>query len=380
MRAVALIDGDHAPAVVRDALARLPYEVVGVILAGGGEKLRPGEGYGVPLLEGFGEAELVLDLADEPVMTPEARASWAARALAAGLPYQGPDFRFDPPRLEPLDVPSLAIIGTGKRVGKTALAVHLARLLGGGCSLAVVCMGRGGPTEPCLRERPPTLEELRALSRAGAHAASDYLEVSLLAGVPTVGCARVGGGLLGAVASTNVVEAARLACARRPDLLLVDASGAAVPPLAVDRRILVAGPGHELDSGFGLYRRALADLVVAVGCERPGALTARLRLAPQGALEGRVAVFSAGASDVSHLEADVVHVSTSLGDRAALAAELARLDADTYLTELKGAAIELVAEDAFARGRALVFAGNEVVADGLDEALRELVPADALAA
>ncbi len=40
MRAVALIDGEHSADVVRRALLELPYEWVGAILAGGGEKLQ----------------------------------------------------------------------------------------------------------------------------------------------------------------------------------------------------------------------------------------------------------------------------------------------------------------------------------------------------
>lgn len=87
MRAVALIDGEHAPDVVRRALLELPYEWIGAILAGGSEKLREGEGYGVPLLEDFGDAEAVVDLSDEPVLGPDARFAWASRALAAGLTY-----------------------------------------------------------------------------------------------------------------------------------------------------------------------------------------------------------------------------------------------------------------------------------------------------
>src|SRR5581483_946586 len=78
MRAVALIDGDHLPEVVRDALHELPYDFVGAILAGGSEKLRPGADYGVPLVDGFGDAELVVDLSDEPVLGPEERFRWAS--------------------------------------------------------------------------------------------------------------------------------------------------------------------------------------------------------------------------------------------------------------------------------------------------------------
>jgi len=38
--ALALIDGEHYPPVVRDALKALPYEFVCCVNMGGGEKLR----------------------------------------------------------------------------------------------------------------------------------------------------------------------------------------------------------------------------------------------------------------------------------------------------------------------------------------------------
>ena len=135
MRAVAVIDGEHYASVVRDAHVELPYDVVACVLVGGTEKLRGGEDYGVPLVSSLDEAileyapDVVLDLSDEPVLGPPARFRLAARALALGVPYEGADFRFDPPRFETIATPSLAVIGTGKRVGKTAVTGHVARLL-----------------------------------------------------------------------------------------------------------------------------------------------------------------------------------------------------------------------------------------------------------
>jgi cyclic 2,3-diphosphoglycerate synthase len=374
VKAVALIDGEHFPEVVKDALAELPYEWVGAILVGGTEKLRGGADYGVPLLNSFGDAEVVVDLSDEPVLGPEDRFRWASRALAAGLPYLGADFRFDPPRFEEFDVPSIAVIGAGKRVGKTAVAAHLATLLARDRDVMVVAMGRGGPRKPELVERRPTVEELVALSRTGRHAASDHLELAAVTGLPTIGCRRAGGGFAGQVFVSNVLEGARLAAERRPDIVVFDSSGTAIPPIAVDRRVLVAGPRNDLDLYLNTYRRLVSDLVVAIGCELEGAIAARIELRPLEPLEGRVAVFTAGPAPTGHLDADVVHVSHNLGDRLALAAELERVDADTYLVELKGAAIDLVAEDAQARGRRVVLAANDVVAPGLDEALLALAP------
>ncbi|HEY6030743.1 MAG TPA: hypothetical protein VIU44_09275, partial [Gaiellaceae bacterium] len=200
MRALALIDGEHYAPVVRDALAELPYEFVGALMLGGTEKLRGGEDYGVPLVSSIEEAapDVVVDLSDEPVLSPAERLAWASRALAAGARYEGADFRFEPPVFHPFPLPSLAVTGTGKRVGKTAVTGHVARLLARDRDVVVVSMGRGGPAEPVVAEVAPTLDDLLRLSRAGGHAASDYLETAALAGVVTIGCRRCGGGLAGA--------------------------------------------------------------------------------------------------------------------------------------------------------------------------------------
>jgi len=367
MRAVALIDGEHYAPVVRDALRALPYEWVGAILVGGTEKLRTSAtggdaDYGVPLVDGFGEAEAVVDLSDEPVLGPADRMRWASRALAAGLPYIGADFRFDPPVFEPFELPSIAVIGTGKRVGKTAVTAHLARLLARDRDVVVVAMGRGGPPEPELVATPPSVEDLVARSRAGRHAASDHLEIAALTGVPTIGCRRAGGGLAGAVFTSNVVAGARLAAERRPDVVVFDGSGAAIPPIAVDRRVLVVGRGEDGDRYLNTYRRLISDVVIE---------HAELRLQPAAPLTGRVAVFTAGTTDVAHLDADVVHVSNNLANRELLQHDL--VDADTYLVELKAAAVDVVAEHALARGIRVVLAANELVGD-YDEQLLALAP------
>src|SRR5207253_2129554 len=84
--------------------------------------VRGGEDYGVPLVSSLDDvdADVVVDLSDEPVLGPAARFRVAAEALALGRAYVGADFRFDPPPFEPFELPSLAVFGTGKRVGKTA--------------------------------------------------------------------------------------------------------------------------------------------------------------------------------------------------------------------------------------------------------------------
>jgi cyclic 2,3-diphosphoglycerate synthetase len=192
--------------------------------------------------------------------------------------------------------------------------------------------------------------------------------------VTTIGCRRAGGGLAGAVVMSNVATGARLAAERRPDIVVFDGSGAAVPPVAVDRRVLVVGPDTEPDAYLNTYRRLISDVVLAVGCDAPDAVRADLELRPMAPLEGRVAVFTAGSTDVAHLEADVVHVSARLADRDALRRELDQVEADTYLVELKAAAIDVVAEHALAHGKRVVLAANDIVAEGLDEKLLALAP------
>ena len=376
-RAVAIIDGEHHAPVVRAALAALPYDVVGALLVGGTEKLRGGEDYGVPLVDALDSvaADVVVDVSDEPVLGPQERFRWISRALALGLSYVGADFRFDPPRFHPFDLPSIAVIGTGKRVGKTAITGHLARLLARDHAVVVVAMGRGGPAEPELIETPPTLDDLLALSRSGRHAASDHLELAALAGVVTIGCRRAGGGLAGQVLDSNVAAGAALAHSLAPEIVVFDGSGAAIPPIATSARILVAGPDHDLDAYLNPYRVAISDLVVGIGDVPRADVCVELRLRPASPLEGRrVAVFTTGPAPVEHLDAQIVHVSRNLADRNALRTELATVDAEVYLVELKAAAIDVVAEAAAVRGAELVLAENEVIAQGLDDALLALVP------
>jgi cyclic 2,3-diphosphoglycerate synthase len=385
-RALVLIDGEHYAPVVRDALAALPYEVVGALLVGGTEKLRAGDDYGVPLVDALDvlEADLVVDLSDEPVLGPRERMLWASRALALGLPYVGADFRFEPPPLEPVATPSLAVIGLGKRVGKTAVAGHVARVLARERRVVMVAMGRGGPAEPELVETPPTLDDLVALSRTGRHAASDHLEAAALAGVPAIGCRRAGGGLAGAPFESNVSEGGQLAAQLGPDVLVFDGSGAALPPVEVDARILVTNSGHDARAGLNAYRVLVSDLVVDTGgADRDSirsisnvpVVEAELRLRPAEPLGGRrTAVFTTGPAPTDGLDAEVVHVSRNLAKRDALHEELKRIEADVYLVELKAAAVDVVAEAALARGVEVVLAANDVVSPELDERLAGLVP------
>jgi cyclic 2,3-diphosphoglycerate synthetase len=396
VRALAVIDGEHYASTVREALAELPYEFVGALMVGGTEKLRGDSDYGVPLYDELEEAlrelepELVLDLSDEPVLGPAARFRVASRVLAAGIPYAGADFRFEPPELEAFPLPSLAVFATGKRVGKTAVSAHIGRLLSRDRDVIAVAMGRGGPATPEVAESPPSLDELLALSRAGSHAASDYLEIAAAAGIVAIGCRRCGGGLAGAVATSNVQAGAELALQREADLVVFDGSGAAIPPVATAKRVLVTStfdPPALVTGYLNAYRILLADLVVVTMADastphealadairevKPdvSVIAVGFRTRPLASIDGkRVAYFTTAApsahqrlaADLSGYGAEVVHVSGNLADRPALQRELETVDADVYLTEIKAAGIDVVAEAGARRGIEIVLAANELV-------------------
>jgi cyclic 2,3-diphosphoglycerate synthase len=400
-RALAIVDGEHYVSTVRDALDELPFEFVAAHLVGGTEKLRGGEDYGVPLVDSLADAlahdaEVVVDLSDEPVLGPAERLRLASRALALGLPYVGADFRFDPPTLEPFDLPSLGIVGTGKRVGKTALAGHAARLLSQRYDVVVVAMGRGGPPTPEVAESPPGIDELLELSRAGRHAASDYLEDAALARVVTIGCRRAGGGLAGMPFASNVDAGAAIAAERSPDLVLFEGSGATFPPVETRKRVLVVGGRQrpEIATGYlNAYRILVSDLVVVVGGDEPvdaireltdvPVLQAELRPRPVEPVQGTAAVFTTAPPDraddlrraLEDQGVDVVHLSTNLARRDDLRSELDATDAETYVVELKAAAVDAVVEHARSRGANVVLLDNEVVAPGLDDELVALAEA-----
>ena len=400
-RALAIIDGEHYVSTVRDALEELPFEFVAAHLVGGTEKLRGGEDYGVPLVDSLADAlaqdaEVVVDLSDEPVLGPAERLRLASRALALGLPYVGADFRFDPPTLEPFDLPSIGIVGTGKRVGKTALAGHAARLLSKRYEIVVVAMGRGGPPEPDVAESPPGIDELLELSRAGRHAASDYLEDAALARVVTIGCRRAGGGLAGMPFASNVDAGAAIAAERSPDLVLFEGSGATFPPVDTRKRVLAVGGRQrpEIATGYlNAYRILVSDLVVVVGGDEPvdaireltdvPVLRAELRPRPVEPVHGTAAVFTTAPPDradglrraLEDQGVDVVRLSTNLARRDELRSELEATDAETYVVELKAAAVDAVVEHARSRGAKVVLLDNEVVAPGLDDELAALAEA-----
>ena len=380
----------------KSALEELPYDFVAAHVVGGTEKLRDDADYGVTVVDDLDAAlaehrpALVVDLSDEPVLGPRERFRFASRVLAAGLPYVGADFRFDPPELEPFPLPSIGIVGTGKRVGKTAITAHAARLFARDRKVVVVAMGRGGPPEPEVASVAPDLDALLELSRAGRHAASDYLETAALAGCRDRSAAAAAAA--GSRAPSRSRTCTRERSSRSSSTPTSSCSTAAAPrsrPSQTSRRILVVNAQQDPDVVTGYlneYRHLVSDLVILTMAERgsgweelhgralalaPKVIATTLRPKPAEPIDGRTVAFFSTAPEsalegfAAHLRdeygADVVHVSGSLADRAKLRTELASVEAEVFLVELKAAAIDVVAEAASERGVEVVLAGSDVL-------------------
>ena len=434
MKVIALVDGEHYPSVTRwglDSARAAGLDVILALVVGGIEKLGADRSLhlgSVPVVRGEADPrralaaaitehtpEGVLDLSDEPVLGYERRMELVAVALSKGLTYLGADFRFEPPIVEaPLPVATLGVIGAGKRVAKTAIAGHTARLaVAAGLRPVIVAMGRGGPPAPVgAGPADVTLEALLARADAGEHAASDYLEDALTSGVPTIGARRCGGGLAGRPFVTNVAEAAQQAASSGADLVILEGSGAAVPTVPWDAGVLVAPatiPLDHLGGYFGPLRILLSDLLVFIidggSSAEPDNLSslyplvrrlradirvaiAELQPVPLADVRGKDAFFATTAHRelAGHLADQlertsgcrVVKVSPHLADRAALEADLAAAPAfDVLLTELKAAAIDVAARRALERHAEVVFVDNRPRTAGgegeIDELLTETI-------
>ena len=418
-RALVLVDGEHYPPVLIDAIRALEargYQVAAAVFLGGGEKLAgPLELGSIPVVSGDTQRialeraiasfspEVVLDLSDDPVVDAEARSLLASVALVRGVPYHGADFRFEPPHRPRVAArPSIAVIGTGKRTGKTAVAGYTARALTSrGHRVVIVAMGRGGPATPRLvpgDDHPPTPAELLALARAGEHAASDVYEDALLAGVSAVGARRAGAGLAGAPFFDTVAAAVEVANAASPDVILLEGSGTAIPPVGADATILVVGGAtrpEALTSGLAPYRLLLADLVVITMAEEPtvssqalSALSSSInelargvaqvktvfRPTPRGSVSGRSVFYattappSVGEAIRAHLEeahgARVAGMTHHLADRSALESDLSEAEGsyEVLVTELKAGAVDVATRKAMEAGAGVIYADNLPVA------------------
>lgn len=427
---VCLVDGEHYPPVTTATLETLEANgatVSGLVFLGGTEKIEnpteeletagaadtariytPGAGGG-GVLGAVDQAvldqrpSLVVDLSDEPVVSYEDRFEIASTVLAHGVDYVGADFVFESPE-EPdvLEQPSLSIIGTGKRIGKTAVSVSIARTLDeNGYDPTIVCMGRGGPPEPVVvdtSERTIDAETLIELAERGEHAASDHLEDALLADVPTVGCRRCGGGMAGNPLASNVVAGAEQTAELSDGFVIMEGSGATMPPVRTDARIALIGAAQPLEhilGFFGQYRVQTADLAVVTMCEQPLASEQKVRQIEEGItsiapdieyllttfrpepgedISGESVFVATTAPDsiASTIETTleeehgctVVGLSTNLSNRPKLRADLDEKmgGADVLLTEIKAASIDVAGRYAKENGLEIVFMHNRATA------------------
>jgi cyclic 2,3-diphosphoglycerate synthetase len=247
-------------------------------------------------------------------------------------------------------------------------------------------------------------QTLVAMTDAGLHAASDYVEDAMTSGATTIGCRRVGGGLAGATVMSNTPTAARVAEERDEDLVILEGSGASVPDVAADAGVICvpAGECPAVIAGYlNPYRLLLADLAVVTMAEQGSAaaeMEAAIRaIAPQidvvpvafrprplAPVTDRRAFFCCTASPESiptltqHLErvhgCRVVGATHRLADRPGLVSDLEGApDYDVLLTEIKGPAIDVAARRALAEGREVVFIDNEVVGDGAEDAFARVI-------
>ncbi|MDD5448048.1 MAG: 2,3-diphosphoglycerate synthetase [Actinomycetota bacterium] len=427
-KAIALIDGEHYPDVVEDALSSLEangYSILALVFLGGTEKVWDGveASYGnFPLYSGEDpllslkeaiadhEVDEVIDLSDEPIAGYRERFKLISESLAMGVSYRGADFYFSSPNRPFIcEKASIGIWGSGKRVGKTAISGYFARRLQDGGKRVCVCtMGRGGPKNPEFLGDPRQISDsyLRELSKLGRHAASDHFEDAMMGKVPTVGCRRCGGGMAGEPYFSNVAEGAKLACETESEIILFEGSGAAIPPVGTDAVLLVVSALQEEEyilEYLGRYRLLLSDLIVITMCEEFQVSSKKLsrltdgifsinpevkivktvfRPRPLGDLRGKKIFLAStaplevvklqGAYLESNYGARLVGVSSNLANRSMLARALQKSKgADVFVTELKAAGVDVVSSRAHEQSKELVYIENFPVAleGSLDEEL-----------
>lgn len=342
--------------------------------------------------------DVAIDLSDEPIVGYEERMEIASLLSALGVDYMGSDFTFKAPMFPGAEgVKSIGLIGTGKRVGKTAVSAHVARFYKKNkIKPVVLAMGRGGPVEPVVIDGNTVLidnEFLMELKRSGKHAASDYVEDAMMSRVMTVGCRRCGGGMAGMPFVTNVSRGVEVAKGLSPDIIILEGSGSAIPPFRADKYVTVSSlqesESHVL--GFlGPFRIYISSLLILTNCETPEekkrferVMKKSKKMNPNIKVVGTVfrpkplepvtkeKVFLA--TTANELSADriakylsetqnceVVHVSSSLAERNRLKQELeAKKHEFTHVvTELKAAAVDVILDFANKNDKKTVFFDN----------------------
>lgn len=423
-KVIALIDGEHYLPVIKAALAeiRKEYDLLATVFLGGTEKIADEADLSqleCPVvidknpLTAIDKAitdfhpQTVIDLSDEPVVGYRERFALASLALARGVKYLGSDFYFEPPKFKKIaDKPAISIIGTGKRVGKTAVSAFIGReFKAKNYRPCVVAMGRGGPAEPEVIYGDKFLidnEYLLAAAKEGRHAASDYFEDALMARLPTVGCRRCGGGMAGAPFISNVHSGALAANDIEAEMIIFEGSGAAIPPVKTDSRVVVCGADQPLEYlvGFmGGYRLLISDLAVLTNCEKEIITTAEsdkviqaikkvnhnlravkiiFRPRPLKKINGEKIFYTTTAPRwigkrlkrylEEHFDCQVVGISHNLSDRKRLRQDMAAGAGkfSMIVTELKAASVDVAATIGEQLGVEVVYSDNQPLSVGGD--------------
>ena len=419
-----LVDGEHYLPVTKEAIDTLNkfehIDIVAAVFIGGTEKLRDdspdtySEKLGVSvefakdkdipydiivdMIRKY-DIDTVMDLSDEPILDYPKRFKIACKVLNEGIIYEGPDFKFEPTsQYEIMEKPSLTILGTGKRIGKTAVSGFVSRLIDkNGYEPCVIAMGRGGPEEPEIvhgEKIEINAEFLLEQSEKGVHAASDHWEDALMSRILTIGCRRCGGGMAGEVFMTNMKKGAKLANEVDAKFAIFEGSGAAIPPIKTDAKIVLIGanqPIENLTTYFGPYRIGLGNLVILTMCEEPMANSGKIkaieefvsevnpdatvistvfRPKPLGDISNKKVLFATTAPEgvkdklVEYLESnfscEIVGTTAHLSNRPLLREDMEKYmdEADVMLTELKAAAVDVATKDALAAGLEVIYCDN----------------------
>ena len=419
-----LVDGEHYLPVTKEAIDTLNnlehIDIVATVFIGGTEKLRDdseesySEKLGVPvqfakdkdipydliveMIRTY-KADTVMDLSDEPILDYPKRFKIACKVLNEGISYEGPDFKFEPTtQYEVMEKPSITILGTGKRIGKTAVSGFVSRLIDkNGYEPCVIAMGRGGPEEPEIvhgEKLEINAEFLLEQSEKGVHAASDHWEDALMSRILTIGCRRCGGGMAGEVFLTNMKKGAKLANEVDSRFAIFEGSGAAIPPIKTDKKIVLVGanqPIENLTTYFGPYRIGLGDLIILTMCEEPMAddekikniekfvnevnpdasvISTVFRPKPLGDIAGKKVLFATTAPEgvkdklVDYLERNynckIIGTTAHLSNRPLLRQDMEKYmdKAEVMLTELKAAAVDVATKDAIAAGLEVIYCDN----------------------
>lgn len=437
-----LIDGEHYPEVTRSGLEKLAesFNPVAAVFIGGTEKIDKLQElndylpYPVVFPDNPNSNDLsslvltalkqhpvdaVYDLSDEPIMDYQKRFDIANTLLSQGIDYLGPDFHFKAPLLKKiLNTPSIAVYGTAKRVGKTAITGYIARVLTKNqCDVAIITMGRGGPKDPVLikgNELNISPDYLLSVSQKGQHACSDHWEDACTSRVTTIGCRRCAGGMAGRVFDSNVDQGVKIANDLNKDVILLEGSGAAFPPVAADQHIVlipVSQSIEKLSNFFGPMRIKKSQLAIISGVEDepeiknkaliikqlirkihpklPIAFTV-LRPKPLCDIKDKKLFFATTAPQqavttylIPYLESQygcqVVGFSSALSNRQQLRKDIVQAqDAELYLTEIKAAGVDVVVQHAKEQGLTSAFVDNvpiiqpESTITHLDEALMSI--------